>query len=144
MRVKGRTLGAWFNQKRFSQRKAKGYALNKRFDHRLFRWFNYLLFRLLPPEWYLRTQGIKLAPNVAAVVVYYLHDQVKMAQLELGINMIMDVIPMWFEHGFYEPRCTEDDGKRYYIPPSDILGVTWYDPVLKDDISIDGPWWRPA
>lgn len=152
MKVNGITLGSWFNHRRFNQRKAQGYALSKRFDHRLSRLLSRLLFRLLPPRWYLRTQGIKLyrEPPATATVTYKLHGEVKTTQVKFGsARAIIKILPLWFEYGFcepvpelspYIPRHLDD--KRYVVPPGDILKVEWYDPVLKDDISIDRPSWR--
>jgi len=152
VKVRDRTLGAWFNRRRFNQRKAKGYVLSKRFDHRLSRWFNHLLFRLLPPEWYLRTQGIKLyrEPRATATVTYRLRGEAKTAQVEFGsARAIVKMFPLWFEHGFCEPVPELSpyipphlDDRRYYIPPIHVLKVEWYDPILKDSISIDRPSWR--
>jgi hypothetical protein len=150
------TLGEWFNRRRFDQRRAKGYALSKRFDHRLSRWLSGALFKLLPPEWYLRTQGIKLCrePPATATVTYLLQEGVlsrkKQAQVKFGsAYAIIKVLPLWFGYGFCEPVPELSpyiprhlDSKRYYIPPALILRVEWYDPVLKDTFSIDGSNWR--
>jgi len=156
VKIKGHTLGAWFNHKRFSQRKAKGYRLSRRFDHLLSRWFNHLLFKLLPPRWYLRTQGIKVRrkQNVIVTITYLRQGYslinrkwalVKFANAEAVVKMI----PLWFEHGFCEPIPGLSpyiprhlDNERYYIPPGNILRVKWYDPVLEDHISIENPSWR--
>lgn len=154
MRVKDRTLGAWFNHKRFSQRKAKGYTLSKRFDHRLSRLLSWLLFKLLPPEWYLRTQGIKLPTKVPVLVkITYLRQgetDGRQARVRLGrVDKVKVMLSLWFEHGFCEPVPELSpfiprhlDNKRYCIPPGNILKVEWYDPILRDDVSINGPGWE--
>jgi len=159
MRIKGHTLGAWLNRKRFAQRKAKGYALSKRFDHRLLRWLSRPLFKLLPPKWYLRTQGIRLPDKQDITVTITYHRQDKFLLVDKrqmlvklnGVNALDRMIFLWFEYGFCEPVPELSpyiphhlDNRRYYIPPANILKMEWYDPVLKEDISIDGPYWRPA
>jgi len=51
-------------------------------------WFNHLLFKLLPPKWYLRTQGIKLyhEPCAVATVTYNLHGKVNGIRKREGDN----------------------------------------------------------
>jgi len=98
---------------------------------------NHLLFRLLPPEWYLRTQGIKLyrEPRATATVTYNLHGEVKTAQVEFGsASAIVKMFPLWLKHGFLERGLEGED--RYAIPSRDILEIAWYDPVLEDYFSV--------
>lgn len=120
--------------------------------HTLGAWFNHLLFKLLPPRWYLRTQGIKLyrEPPATATIMYKSHGEVKTTQVKFGsARAIVKIFPLWFEYGFCEPVPELSpyipphlDNREYYIPPVHILKVEWYDPVLKDNISIDRPGWR--
>ena len=105
--------------------------------HTLGAWFNHFLFRLLPPEWYLRTQGIKLwhEPRATAIITYKLRGEVKATQVEFGsAKAIIEIYPLWLQCGFLERAAEGDD--RYRIPPHDILEVMWYDPVLKDYFSV--------
>ena len=131
MKVRGRTLGAWFN---------------------------HFLFRLLPPGWYLRTQGIKIRTESVVVIVTYLrppgYDDLlsnkKQAMVKFpNAEAVVKMLPLWFEYGFCEPVPELSpyiprhlDNERYYIPPGNILKVKWYDPILEDDISVNGPGWR--
>jgi len=105
--------------------------------HALDAWLNHLLFKLLPPEWYLRTQGIELyrEPCATATVTYRLHGEVKAAQVEFGsARAIVQMVPLFLKHGFIT-RPAEDEN-RYAIPPYDILEIAWYDPVLEDYFSM--------
>lgn len=101
-------------------------------------WFNHLLFKLLPPRWYLRTQGIKLyrEPRAIATITYKLHGKVKTVQIELlgGAWAIIWIFPIWLKYGFIEERAAR--GKRYIIRLHNILRIEWYDPVLKDYFSV--------
>jgi len=124
--------------------------------HTLGAWLNHLLFKLLPPEWYLRTQKVRVRreQNVMVAVTYLRQDDLlinkRRAIINFGNTMApFKIVPLWFEHGFCEPVPELSpyiprrlDNKRYYIPPGNILKVEWYDPVLENDISFDGPNWR--
>lgn len=107
--------------------------------HTLGAWFNHLLFRLLLPKWYLRTQGIKLysEPSATATITYELHGETKMTQVKFGSAMaLVKMLPLWLKNGFLERGSEGKD--RYAIPPHDILKIAWYDPVLKDYFKISG------
>jgi len=94
-----------------------------------------LLYKILPPEWYLKLHGIKLysEPPTAATVTYTLHGEEKAAQVKFGsAYAVVKMFPLWLKHGFLE----KGPGDRYYIPPHDILKVEWWDPILEDYFAV--------
>lgn len=115
--------------------------------HTLGAWLNHLLFKLLPPKLYLRSQGVELyrEPPTTATVTYELHGEEKQAQVKFGggAKAVVKILPLWFEYGFCEPVPELSpyiprhlDNERYYIPPINIQKIEWYDPVLKDYFAI--------
>ncbi len=98
-------------------------------------WLNHLLFKLLSPKWYLRSQGIKLyeEPSVTVTITYILHGEEKCQAVKFGgAWAIVRMLPLYQKHGFLETKGKD----RYVIPAHDILKIEWYDPILKDYFAI--------
>jgi len=97
-------------------------------------WLNYLLFKLLPPKLYLRSQGIEYCsePPAVATITYELHGEEKQVQVKFsgGARTIVKMFPWWVVYGFLEPESVEKG--RHYIPSHNIQRIEWYDPVLED------------